>query len=934
MLNTPEENNYLSSGFDKISRDLDFLLQCLKEVMVEIEDSELAEHIPYPDQKPNRYTPDQIGRLPKRLGQIYSIFFQILNMVEENASAQIRRQRESVLGLASESGLWANHIARLKKRGFTEAQIAEGIRQTSVEPVLTAHPTEAKRSTVLEQHRALYLLMVKRENRMWTPAEQESIRQDVKIVLERLWRTGEILVAKPDVASERRYAMHYLREVFPNVLGLLDERLIYAWKDAGFDARIFQSPENYPKLKFGTWIGGDRDGHALVTAKVTQDTLRDLRLNAFIVLERILGKFASCLTLSDLVQKRPLPLMQAISRLHDQIGGLGDRIIKLYPDEPWKQFALMMKEKIPLLHAHHHDDTELVEGARYYRYPREIKADLDVLADSLIEVGAKNLAVSEVLPLVRHLDVFGFYLARLDIRQNSDFHDQALSQLMVAAGLKGQDFADWPEEERLEFLNSELKSKRPFIFNGQKAGDEADAVLDCYRVMAQHIQNYGIEGVGSLIISMTRKLSDLLVVYILAREGGLMKWDGDGFRCLMPVVPLLETIKDLELGESLLTDFLEHPVTRRTLKYQHSQISGSQSKYPLQQVMVGYSDSNKDSGILSSQWALNQAQAAISRVGLEKGFRIEYFHGRGNTISRGGGPTSRFLEALPDDTLQFDLRLTEQGEAIGQKFSNFITATYNLEVLLAGTTGVSTAQHHLDIKDPPAAKVFEQIAHSSRTAYRELLEAPDFIDFYREATPIDVLEASRIGSRPARRTGKKTLQDLRAIPWVFSWTQARFYLPGWYGIGTALERLEKDSPGSFSELVDALKTWAFLKYVLVNVETNLASADLGFMKIYSGLVNDPKVHQSIFPMIEEEYLRSQKYIVKIFGKPIEERRPRFWKTLQLRAEPLRVLHLQQVGLLQAWRKLLADGIEDEAEIMLPELLLSVNAIASGLRTTG
>ncbi len=931
MLKTAEEKNFLMNGFDKISRDLDFLLQCFKEVLIEIGESNLAAHIPHPDQSPARYDLEQIARLPLRIGQIYSIFFQILNMVEENASAQIRRQRESVQGLASESGLWADQIARLKAKGFTPEQIASGIRQCQVEPVLTAHPTEAKRPTVLEQHRALYLLMVKRENRMWTPFEQESIRRSIKVVIERLWRTGEILVAKPDVASERRYAMHYLREIFPNVLSFLDERLIYAWNDAGFDPGHFNCPGNYPRLKFGTWIGGDRDGHPFVTAKVTRDTLRDLRLNAFVVIERSLAVAASHLTLSDIVQKRPLSLVQGISRLHDQIGVIGDRIIKLYPDEPWKQFALMMKEKIPVHHDYHFDETELLEGDRYYRFPAEMNEDLKLLSQTLKEVGAESLIVEEIRPLHRLLDVFGFHLARLDVRQNSDFHDRALSQLMVAAGLGGADFAEWPEEKRLKFLNAELKSKRPFILGDQHAGEEADAVLDSYRVMAQHIRCYGTEGVGSLIVSMTRKLSDLLVVYLLAREGGLLEWGEEGFHCLMPVVPLLETIDDLERGESLLSDFLDHPVTVRTL---NRLTQTAADKTPVQQVMVGYSDSNKDSGILSSQWALNQAQTAITRVGRQRGVRIQYFHGRGNTISRGGGPTSRFLEALPEDTLQFDLRLTEQGEAIGQKFSNFITATYNLEVLLAGTTGVSTAQHDQQVAVHPAAGAFEQLARVSRVAYRKLLDSPQFIEFYRQATPIDVLEASRIGSRPARRTGKKTIQDLRAIPWVFSWTQARFYLPGWYGIGTALESLEKENPGQFAGLVEGLKSWAFLKYVLVNVETNLASADIGFMKTYSSLVRSKEIHDAIFPVIEAEYLRSQLYIVKIFGKSIQERRPRFWKTLQLRAEPLRVLHLQQVWLLKSWRNLLAEGIEDEAEMMLPQLLLSVNAIASGLRTTG
>lgn len=932
--------NFMKAGFEKIDRDLDFLLESFKEVLVKIGEEELSTHVPHPGQSATRYTPEQIARLPERIGQLYSIFFQLLNMVEENTSAQIRRQRESSLGLKSETGLWGYYLERLKARGYSEDQIAQCMAQVHVEPVLTAHPTEAKRSTVLEQHRALYLLLVKKENQMWTPFEQEVIRDEVKTVLERLWRTGEILIAKPDVASERRYAMHYLREVFPNTLSFLDQRLKAAWKDAGFDPMRLNRVGVLPKLSFGTWIGGDRDGHPLVTAKVTRETLHDLRLNALIVIERAINRLSSHLTLSDMVQKRPLELVKAISRLHDQIGVMGDKIIKQYPDEPWKQFALMMREKLPLTHSHFDEEISLVEGQRFYQSPDQLRGDLLVLDQSLRIAQADSLADAEVLPVIRLLSVFGFHLARLDIRQNSFFHDKALGQLMEAAGIpEGADFENWPEDRRLEWLERELQSPRPLTLAGQTLGAQASEVIECYRVLAHHINRYGVDGLGSLIVSMTRRVSDLLVVYVLAREGGLLKWEeGTGFHCLLPVVPLLETIDDLERGKELVSTFIDYPLTRRSLadhaRSRKGRVSGQNEVELIQQVMVGYSDSNKDSGILSSQWALNQAQTQMSSTCLDKGVRIQYFHGRGNTISRGGGPTSRFLESLPDDTIKFDLRLTEQGEAIGQKFSNIITATYNLEVLLAGTTGVSMIQHVEGNPPHEFSGIIEQIAQDSRDAYRELIDSPGFMEFYTQATPIDVLEASRIGSRPSRRSGKKTLQDLRAIPWVFSWTQARFYLPGWYGLGTALEHLEQRSPEDFQQMIKALGTWSFLKYVLVNVETNLVSADLDFMRMYSSLVENRSVYDEIFPKIEGEFERTKHYLLKIFGRPIQERRPRFYKTLALRAEPLRVLHLQQFRLLQTWRKLLANGIEDEAEMMLPQLLLSVNAIASGLRTTG
>ena len=478
-------------------------------------------------------------------------------------------------------------------------------------------------------------------------------------------------------------------------------------------------------------------------------------------------------------------------------------------------------------------------------------------------------------------------------------------------------------------MEKELRSPRPFLHPVASGGVEADAVLGCYRVLARHIERYGVEGVGALIVSMTRRLSDLLVVYLLAREAGLLRAFPEGIVCLLPVVPLFETIEDLEGAPAMLRAFLEQPVTRCSLEYA-ARRAGRPGEL-IQQVMVGYSDSNKDGGILASQWALQRAQKQLAEVAGHAGVELRFFHGRGGTVSRGAGPTHRFLEALPHGSLSGQMRLTEQGETIAQKYANPATATYNLELLLAGV-GATAAQHLQPASEPPEfAPLMEKLAAASRRAYRELLDAEGFLEFYRQATPIDALEHSRIGSRPSRRTGKPSLADLRAIPWVFSWSQARFYIPGWYGMGSALGSLSREER---SLLARNLKAWPFWGYVFTNVESSLASVDPALMELYAGLVEEPGLRERFLGRILEEWERTRAGLEELRGCSLAHGRPRMLKTLELRAQALRVLHREQVLLLREWRGRLKAGDVAGADRLLPDLLLSINAIASGLRTTG
>lgn len=910
----------------KISRDLDFIMTCFGEVLREQGEQATAARLPW---LAAADVPID-GDCPERLPQAYSTAFTLLNMIEENAYAQNHRQLAAAGQLADRSGSWENTFRKLLAAGHDPADIAAALPGVRVEPVLTAHPTQAKRRTILEHHRELYLLLVQRENQMWTPGEQADIREQIKAVLERLWRSGEIHIERPDVASEVRNVLHYLRNVFPSVLPLLVRRLREAWRDSGLDpALLDQRYPLLPRLQFGSWVGGDRDGHPFVTGEITGQTLEQLRGLALDLIREHLARLGARLSLSDRLQAPGPALHERLAVLGDG-GGAGGIVSPRNPDEPWRQFVNGMLAALP-------GPAGAPAGANRPTYGQasELLADLALLRADLHELAADRLARAEVDTASEVVRTFGFHGASLDIRQNSRFHDLAMGQLMAAAGFTDTGFSDWPEERRLAFLADELASPRPFVRADTAVGAEARAMLDAHGVAARHIDAFGGDGLGALIVSMTRSVSDLLAVYLLAREGGLLARDDNGPWCRLPVVPLFETIEDLRKAPAILRDFLAHPLTRRSLAVRARERGDAE---PRQQVMIGYSDSNKDGGLLASFWSLYRAQLELARVGRDAGVRIRFFHGRGGTISRGAGPAHRFLDALPPGSVGGDLRLTEQGETIAQKYANRITAAHNLELLGAGAvrrTLLDAADESGEAEGAMVA-IMDRLATASRRAYRALVDADGFVDFFSQATPIDVIEQSRIGSRPARRTGGRTLPDLRAIPWVFAWSQSRFYLSGWYGVGSALAALRQEDPAAFAELAEAIcgRHWPPLVYALGNASTSILTADAELMRAYAGLVEDEALRARFMGPILDEFAITRQALEELQCGALEALRPTLTRSIEMRSPALRVLHHQQIRLIFQWRRAQRDGDEAGAEALLPRLLLLVNAIASGLGTTG
>lgn len=906
----------LQTWFAKIDTDLAFLCECFAEVLEELGEPDLAAVLPWCSHAREGSSDVEDGRIDREL-QALAISYHILNLVEEIAAAQARRERLNRFGPFHEPGLWGHALRSRIDRGESAEEIADLLSRVCVDVVLTAHPTEAKRPLVLRQHRELFKAYWDVSDGPAAEHELEAARDRIKVILERLWRTGEMYLVKPDVLSELQYVLDYLSEVFPAAVVEVHQRLRDIWTAAGHPREALDRIAPAPRLTFGNWVGGDRDGHPLVTPEVTREALARLRETALDLIQEKLTELSHNVSYSDFFQDAPRELLQALEARRAQVSEHGWTPVRELPHEPWREFALHMRAGI---------HRTIIGKPGGYTEPDELESDLVLLRRSLTAIGADRLAQSEIDPLLIHLDTFGFHLAALDIRQNSAYYARAMAQLLEAAGMDDADYENWPPDKREAFLTRELASLRPLAPRQARLGPEAREVIDCFFTVASNMREHGDAGIGSFIVSMTQHVSDLLVVYAFAREAGLLVQDDEGVRSLIDVVPLFETLGDLQNGSSILDAFLDHPVTRATNRARRSE--------PVQQIMVGYSDSNKDAGIFASQWALHCAQRELTETARNHGVRPLFFHGRGGTFSRGAGPTHRFLESLPPGALSGHVRMTEQGEVIAHKFGNLPTAVFNLELLVAGVAA-STGKAEL----PPDENaifvdVCERLSAYSAKAYRDLLAGDGFVEFWSQATPIDALENSFIGSRPARRSGKRTLADLRAIPWVFGWAQARYYLPGWYGIGAALEALQREHPELFETLRSRVRGWPFVQYVLYNAETSLASADPDLMRAYAELVEDSSIRERQFGIVMAEYERSESLIDAVFGTPRADRRPRLMKTLDMRAQGLRRMHQRQLELLRRWRQLRDDGNEAEAEALFPTLLLSINAIAGAERTTG
>lgn len=900
--------NTNESPFQKITDDRRFIIECYTEMLRRINETEVIDLINRTWQGENMA---ESGLSSEKIIQALSIYFQLMTLVEENGAAQYRRRLEDQDKGTGIRGSWAEAFHIWKNAGVQEEEMLRAFSETHIIPVLTAHPTEAKRVTVIELHRELYLLLVQKENSSLSRLEQNAIRENIIKLLERWWRTGDIYLEKPDISDERANVMYYLSKVFPNVLKNTDQQLKNTWMEWGFHPNKIKNPDVFPIITFGSWVGGDRDGHPFVTPAVTKETLLLHRKAALALLREELVSLVKKLSVSAIINPVPFLLSEAIDQKIKALGESGQRAAERNRYEPWRQFVNLMICQL--------DNTiseNFADSKSYYKSAGALGDDLRLLREVLIQNGLGSLAEELLFSVERSVRCFGFHLAKLDIRQNSSFHDKAVSQILKAIGEKDYDFENWDEERRVQYLNRLLENHAPITDITVSYGAEADNVLDCYRVVRQHINQYGTDGIGSFIISMTRNVSDLLVVYLLMRETQLLN---TGIR----VAPLLETIEDLNNGPQILDKFLQHPVTQARLpKIAHKQ-----------EVMLGYSDSNKDGGTIASKWNLYKAEIALSETGRKNNTQIYFFHGTGGTISRGGGKYHRFVESLPENTVCGTFKITVQGESVAQLFGNQMTAKYNLNALCSGVARhvINNIKHTTTPSYPVEA--MELLAQKSFEHYRDLIETPGFIHFYSKATCIDVLEKSKIGSRPARRTGSRTLNDLRAIPWVFSWNLSRATLTGWYGLGEALKTLKEEHPEQYDQLKQAVNDWNFFKFLMIQTETNLILSDLDMMRQYAALDEDADERNLFLGKLLTDHQNGVRFIEALFDEPAHVRRNGQYDNLKWRNDKLFALHQLHIKYLKQWR-----GMNDEntleKEKLLNQLLSMITALSSGLKNTG
>lgn len=896
-------------GIAKNKADFLYLMLAFQEVLESIGESRLANCLPWINETPEQI-PNDVSN--EKFIQALSISFQLLNLIDENNQTHHRRKVENSLDASLIQGSWAETLKHFKEQGLAEEAILEEIKKIRVRPVLTAHPTEAKRVTVLEIHRELYKLLVKRENPRSAISEKEAQRQEIMALLERWWRTGDIYLEKPRLQDERNNILHYFKNVFPYALELADTRLAFAWKQAGFDPAGLSEAEDFPLPEFGSWVGGDRDGHPFVTPAFTKETLTVHREAALAIHVASLKALVKQLSFSEHLVEPPAWFSAKISEQAESLGNAGKKLSKRNPGEPWRQYTAIMLYRL-------NNTAKGVFNKAHYTSATELLNDLAVLKKALREVSGERTVRHCIFPAERKLLCFGFHVAKLDVRQNSAYHEKALSWILKAAGFEDAAYASWTEEKRMDFLNRELQTQRPFLPPGFPCEGEAQNVMGYLKVIKEHVDQHGPEGVGSFIISMTRSLSDILVVFLFLREVGL---DHKPFQ----VAPLLETIEDLEAGEDILAKYLSHPITRERF---------ADKPAKLQEIMLGYSDSNKDGGILSSRWTIYKTERKLTEIAAKHDFELCFFHGRGGTISRGGGKIHRFLHSMPPGSVSGQIKMTIQGETIANQYANLLNATYNLEMELSGAARQTLNK---DLKDPFefAFPMLDQLQAKSQAKYRSLIEHPEFISFYRQVTPIDVLEESKIGSRPSRRTGQTSLDDLRSIPWVFSWSQSRFHLTGWFGLGQSLYETKTESPADFEQMKTLARDWPFFKYLMIQLETNLLSVDTKIMSTFRELMDDQTIATELTDLILEDYTRAMELTNEILGMERTARRSAKLTDSELRNKGLNPLHEIQIAEIKKWRSKQGDEqlTGKEKQKLLHNQLLIVNALAGGLKSTG
>ncbi len=841
----------------------------------------------------------------------FTIFFDCANLAEDRERIRVLRERERRRHPEPRSESMAEAVLIMTRAGLPAGKVQALIDLLDIELVFTAHPTEAKRRSVRSLVRRMRQALGLMDDDSLLPRDRERLVGLLRSSLTSLWQTELVRPRRPSVSEEVEVGLSFvgtLWEVIPAIYRELQGAL-----ERSYPQSAFRLP---PFLRFGSWIGGDRDGNPNVTSRVTAETLLRMRRVA------AEAHLSQCRRLFDVLtsSSQEVPVSEKLaSTLACRMGETPELVPLVEPISEHEVYRRFLKTIEWRLEQSRRTDAEGGVSRGGYRRSAELAADLALLAESLLANGGRRIIEGELQDWLWQIEVFGLHIARLDIRQESGWNLRVLDEILAALKIASR-YSELSEEEKLAVLHGSISHAGSLA--GRTLGPEARETIQLFSALSEAAAAIGGEALGGYIISMTHGLSDVLAVLWLCRWKAVSAAAGkDGLS--IDIIPLFETIGDLENAPRILEAMLDDPLYRAHLA----------RRGDVQTVMIGYSDSTKDGGYLAACWALYKAQGTLHEVARCRGVRLIFFHGRGGSLGRGGGPAARSILSLPPESLTAGLRMTEQGEVLADRYDDARIAARHLEQVVWATLATSTQP--LSPPRPAWKAAMEELARAALASYRALIDAPGFLSYFEQSTPIGEIEALPIASRPAHRRGGRSLADLRSIPWVFAWTQSRCIIPAWYGIGSAFQAFAAAHPDGWDLLREMYGAWSFFRATIDNAALALAKADMQIARLYAGLVEDEAVREGIWSLISAEHARSREAVLSINGqRELLEEIPWLRRSITVRnpnTDPLNMIQVEWLRRLRECEK--AGDLEGQAACR-DLLRLTIEGVATGMRTTG